>query len=107
MKKVGVVTTYSSEGAAGLERYLLEFLKALDKVEDNNEYYIYTKKSSGLKEVLAKEGADRLKVVELGFGPLWKDIGLFFANKSDVYIFNGIRVPLFFSPNKYFQDLSP
>ncbi len=98
---IGIVTTYSFKRPAGLERFLLEFLKALYRVDKKNKYIIYTKKGSNLKNILQKEEIINFQVCEIGYGILWKDIGLFFAPKSNIYFFNGLRVPLFFAPKNY------
>lgn len=97
--KIGFVTAYSSKHPAGLERCTLDLLKATLAQDSVNQYYVYTKKGSGLSEVLSPY--QNVRVVEVGFGKLWKDLGLFFAPRADVYVFNGPQVPLFFAPRRY------
>jgi len=101
--KIGFVTAYSSKNPAGLERATIGLLKSLLKNDQKNEYVIYTKNGSNLKEDLGEETyCAKYNVVEVGFGSLWKEIGLFFSIKSDLYIFNGQQVPLFFNPKEYY-----
>lgn len=97
--KIGFVTAYSVQHPAGLERATLDLLKAVLTQDVNNEYLIYVKRGSGLGRFLS--GYSHARVVEVGFGKFWKDIGLFFAPRADVYVFNGPQVPLVFSPRKY------
>lgn len=101
--KVAIVTSYNSKRPAGLERVLLEQLRAFAKIngEDGVEYLVYTSRSSDLDVVLQKEKIS-LPVVKIGFGKLWKDVGLLFAPQVDTYFFNGPVVPLFFTPKNYF-----
>jgi len=63
-----------------------------------NQYLIYTKQGSGLAGSLAGVEHPNFKVIEIGFGSFWKEFGLFFAPKSDIYIFNGQVAPILFSP---------
>ncbi len=102
MLKVGIVTSYSSKRPAGLERFLIDMLRSFDNLKDDSiEFYVYARASSDLKEVLEREHIQSIKVIPVGFGQLWKEIGLFFTSKSDVYLFNGPIVPLFFRPRRY------
>ncbi len=102
--KVGIVTSYAVKQPAGLERFLLDLLRELDSLKDN-EYVVYTKKGSGFASVLDDEGVSNISVIEVGFGKLWKDIGLFFSPKVDAYLFNGPIVPFLFAPKNYFLIL--
>ena len=97
--KIGFVTTYSAKHPAGLERCTLDLLKAVFSQDHENQYYVYTKKGSGLAVLLA--GYCNVRVIEIGLGKFWKDIGLFLAPRADVYIFNGPQVPLLFAPKRY------
>lgn len=101
--RVAIVTSYNSKKPAGLERVLLEQLRALAKIngKDGVEYVVYTSRVSDLDKVLQKENFF-LPVVKVGFGKLWKDVGLFFAPRAEAYFFNGPLVPLFFAPKNYF-----
>jgi len=101
--KVAVVTSYNSNKPAGLERVLLEQLRAFAKInnKDGVEYLVYASRSSDLDQILEKENI-HLTVVKIGFGKLWREIGLFLAPKVDVYFFNGPLVPLFFIPKNCF-----
>ena len=96
--KVGFVTTYSSKHPAGLERCTLDLLISVLNKDKQNQYLIYTKQGSGLAGSLAGIDHPNFKVIEVGFGSLWKEIGLFFASKSDIYIFNGQVAPILFFP---------
>lgn len=96
---IGFVTTYSAQHPAGLERCTLDLLRAVLSSDRGNRYSVYTKKGSGLGEMLSEYR--NVRVVEIGFGKFWKDIGLFFAPRADVYVFNGPQVPLFFAPRRY------
>lgn len=96
---IGFVTTYSAKHPAGLERCTLDLLKAVLAEDKENQYLVYTKKGSGLAQLLS--GYSNARVIEIGFGKLWKDIGLWFAPRADVYVFNGPQVPIFFSPKRY------
>lgn len=97
--RIGIVTTYSAKKSAGLERATLDLLKSVLEQDKNNQYLIYTKKGSGLVGFLSDY--DKARVIEIGFGKLWKDIGLWFAPRADIYVFNGPQVPIFFKPRNY------
>ncbi|MBI5401597.1 glycosyltransferase family 4 protein [Candidatus Wolfebacteria bacterium] len=102
--RVAIVTSYDSRKPAGLERVFLEQVRALDKIngQQNVEYVIYTGPASDLAEVFQRESINKIPVIKLRGGRLWKEIGLFFAPKADAYFFNGPLVPLFFIPKNYF-----
>lgn len=102
--KIGIVTGYAAKNPAGLERFSLDLLKALAP-SASVQYTVYTKKGSGLPDIFAANGIADVPVVEVGFGKLWKDLGLFFAPRADVYVFNGPIVPFVFSPRNYFVIL--
>ena len=97
--KIGFVTTYSATHPAGLERCTLDLLRAILLEDKFNQYYVYTKKGSGLTSLLA--GYQNARVIEIGLGKFWKEIGLCFAPAADRYIFNGPQVPIFFAPKNY------
>jgi len=99
--KIGIVTTYKINQPAGLERSILNILRSILNYDTGNEYIIYTKKSSGIKDDLAKVVSRHFQTIEIGWGKFWKDIGLFFSPQADVYVFNGQTVPLLFSPKNY------
>lgn len=100
--RVAIVTSYNSKKPAGLERVLIEQLRAFDNNKDKEiEYVIYTSSQSDLDQVLKMEKIN-LSVVKIGGGKLWKEFGLFFAPKADKYFFNGPLVPLFFKPKEYY-----
>ncbi len=101
MNQIAFITGYSGTRPAGLERFLVELLKAMDKEPKAKSVVVYTKKGNGLKQAFARENIQNIQLFEIGFGKLWKDIGLFFAPKADIYIFNGPQVPIFFAPKKY------
>lgn len=96
---IGLVAPYNQNKPAGFERTTLGILQSALTADKENSFVIYTKKGSGLRQLLAD--FSRAQVIELAFGRLWKDIGLFFARKSEVYIFIGQPVPFFFVPKKY------
>ena len=102
--KVAIVTSYNSHKPAGLERVFLEQVRALDKIssKENAEYVVYTGPKSDLNKVFEREGINKIPVIKLRGGRLWKEIGLFFAPKADAYFFNGPLAPLFFAPKNYF-----
>lgn len=99
--RIAFVTGFSGKRPAGLERFLIELLKAMDGEPQAGDITVYTKKGNGLKQAFEKEKIQNIRLLEIGFGKLWKDIGLFFARKADIYVFNGPQVPLFFVPKKY------
>lgn len=99
--KIAFVTGYNGNRPAGLERFLIELLKAMDKQPQAELVTVYTKRGNGLKAAFAQEGIHHIKLQEIGFGKMWKDVGLFFAPKADISVFNGPQVPLFFVPKKY------
>ncbi len=97
--KIGFVTAYSEKHPAGLERATLDLLKSVLDLDKENTYLVYAKKGSGLAPLLSP--FPNVRVVEVGFGKLWKELGLFFAPKADVYVFNGPQVPILFAPKRY------
>lgn len=99
--KIAFVTGYNGNRPAGLERFLIELLKAMDKQPQAHLVIVYTKRGNGLKAAFEQEHIQNIKLQDIGFGKMWKDVGLFFAPKADVYVFNGPQVPLFFVPKKY------
>jgi len=127
---IGIVTNYSSKNPAGLERFIIELIKNFTHLNNKNQYIIYTNKKSDIEFALIDTNKNKIekdtesynstslnrnenkfspplslakiKIIKIGFGKLWKHIGLLFTKKSDVYIFNGPLVPLFFSPENYY-----
>lgn len=102
--RIGIVTSYATKQPAGLERFLLELLRALD-VSVGIKYMVYVKKGTGLAAILKENDILNVDVIEVGFDKFWKDIGLFFAPRADAYIFNGPVVPFCFAPKNYFVIL--
>lgn len=100
-KTIGFVTTYNAKAPAGLERSTLKLIKSFIINDQDNFYRLYTKKGSGLAGELADLKAANFSVVEIGGGKLWKGLGLLFAAKADLYVFNGQVTPLLFRPRKY------
>jgi glycosyltransferase involved in cell wall biosynthesis len=103
--KIAVVTGYNSKKPAGLERSLIETLRGFNKINKKKkgvEYIVYTSSKNDLGEVLKYEGINDIRVIKVSFGKYWKNIGLFFAPKADIYFFNGPLVPLLFSPKNYY-----
>lgn len=99
---VGIVTSYSAYQPAGLERFLIDWLRALDTYSSSDiTYIVYTKHGSGLPQSLKEEGIERITVIEVAGGIFWKELGLFFVPKADMYIFNGSLVPYLFFPQRY------
>lgn len=99
--RIGFVTTYSAKHPAGLERCTLDLLVSILNADKNNMYLIYTKKDSGLAQVLQDVDNKTFQVVEVGFGMLWKEFGLFFTPRADIYIFNGQVAPILFAPKNF------
>jgi len=98
--KIGIVISYISQKPAGLERYSYELVKGLINQDATNSYYIYTKKGNKLDTFSFLKNNTRVNIVEVGWGKLWKDLGLFLAPRSDIYLFTGSQGPLFFRPLK-------
>lgn len=98
MAKIGIILHPYGEGKpAGLGRYIFEITKSLIENDKDNEYIVYLK---GKPEVMPEFVTSNWRVEVLGFGRFWRDIGLFFATKADIYIFNTPIVPIFFRPKK-------
>lgn len=98
---IALVTAYSGDKPAGLERFLLQLLRAIDQHDLSRQLLVYTKKNNGLERDLRKMGAASLKVVNVFCGNFWKEFGLFFTPPADSYIFNSPLVPIFFKPKRY------
>jgi len=96
---IGIVAPYNTEKPAGFERTTLGILEGVLQQSTEHSVTIYAKKGSGLKPLLA--AYPHATFVELGFGLLWKDLGLRFAPKADVYVLIGQQVPLFFRPKPF------
>ncbi len=97
---IGIVTGFSLKDSAGLEQFLIGVLEGLQQVQQEGvEYVIYTGKNSDLDDVLVERRLTKFRVVKVGFGPLWKHLGLMFAPRADRYLFNGPLAPLLFMPH--------
>lgn len=100
---LGIVTGFSGKHAAGLEEFLFGLLKGLEQEQSKDvTYRVYTSKKAHFEEALSNQGITGFNVTALGFGAWWKQIGLFFAPRSDAYLFNGPLVPLLFAPRHSF-----
>lgn len=96
--KIGIVLhPYDEEKPAGLGRYIFDLANSLIENDKENEYFIYLKKKP-LK--LPEFSGNNWKIIILGCGKLWMEFGLFFAPRSDVYLFNTPVTPFFFRPKK-------
>lgn len=98
--KIGIILhPYGEKTPAGLGRYIFDLSKALIENDNNNnnEYIIYLKKRP---DKMPNFPGQNWKMEILGFNRFWLDIGLFFARKSDLYIFNTPVMPFFFRPKK-------
>lgn len=95
---IGIITGFSKKHSAGLEEFLLGLLAGLASVRTEGiDYVLYTSKESDLSGALKDRGIEGFRIVPIGFGKWWKYIGLLFAPRSDVYLWNGPTVsPLFF-----------
>lgn len=95
--KIAFVTGFSTKQPAGLERYLVDLLRSFEQdqwLAGNLTVYTEEKVSSNL----AVETS--LSVLPVKGGIFWKDLGLFLAQKAEVYLFNGPLVPILFTPKK-------
>jgi len=94
---IGIVLhPYGEKKPSGLGRYIFELTKTLLEQDKENKYIIYLKnKSQKLPDL---NGNYKIKI--LGWRKFWLDLGLFFAPRADIYIFNTPRMPLFFKPKK-------
>lgn len=97
--KIGIIASNISQSPAGLERYLYELVASLASIDKANEYLIYVKSDTGQFQSILKDNINA-KVVEVGWGSLWKEIGLFFAPKSDLYVFTGPVGSFLFWPKR-------
>ncbi|MFH1286450.1 MAG: glycosyltransferase family 1 protein [Candidatus Magasanikbacteria bacterium] len=99
---IGIVTNFATGKLAGLERFLVEFLKGLDRSLGGHECTVYSKKGKGLTKFIDSDCRGEMTAVEVPFGKFWKELGLLFSPKADLYLFNGTIVPLFFAPKNYY-----
>lgn len=97
--RIGIVATEISKNPAGLERYLFELISHLVETDTQNTYCIYIKSNAGPIHDLV-QGKMNVEVVSVGWGKLWKEIGLLLAPKSEVYVFTGPVGSLLFWPKK-------
>lgn len=96
--KIGIILhPYGEKKQTGLGEYIFELTKRLVESDKRNEYVIFLK--SGFSEPPVFNG-DNWRVRVLGWGSFWRDLGLFFAPRMDLYIFNTPMMPLFFKPGK-------
>ncbi|MFH0906936.1 MAG: glycosyltransferase family 1 protein [bacterium] len=96
--KVGILLSpFGGKEPTGLNRMIFGFTKAIVESNRENECIIYLKKKPDVMPVFS---GNNWKIKVVGFGCLWKEIGLFFAPKSDVYIFNTPIIPFLFRPKK-------
>jgi len=96
--KIGIVLhPYGEKKQTGLGEYIFELAKCLIESDKENEYVIFLK--SGFDETPVFNGSN-WQVKVLSWGNLWRDLGLFFAPRMDLYIFNTPMMPLFFKPGK-------
>lgn len=96
--KIGIILhPYGEKKPAGLGRYIFNLSKELIEKYPNQDFIIYTK---GEQSKPPEFQGNNWTWVPLGFGRLWMEIGLFFAPKADVYIFNTPVMPLLFKPKK-------
>ncbi len=98
--RIGIVTSYHHKNKSGLGRFFLELLKAFGEFDEKNQYLIYVRDSNDINIILNHLKIKNVKAVKVGGGFLWKEIGLYFAPKSDVYLFNGPFASFCFNPDK-------
>jgi glycosyltransferase involved in cell wall biosynthesis len=96
--KIGIIASDVNSNPAGLERYLFELVSHITQ-DTHNEYIIYVK-AGGEQFMSVIGGRKNVTLVQVGWGKLWKEVGLFFAPHSDVYIFTGPIGSLLFTPKK-------
>jgi len=95
---IGIILhPFGEDKPAGLGRYIFDLTVSLLENDKKNEYIIYLKNKP---KVLPVFPGSNWRVEVVGFGGLWRELGLFFAPRSDVYIFNTPVVPLFFKPRR-------
>ncbi len=96
--KIGIIAGDISKTPAGLERYLFELISHIVK-DTTHTYQIYVKSDkSTLHEFFGNK--EHVEVISVGWGRLWKDIGLLFVGRSDTYLFTGPIGSLLFWPKK-------
>ncbi|MFC1757090.1 glycosyltransferase family 4 protein [Patescibacteria group bacterium] len=96
--KIGIILhPFDEKKPAGLGRYILELTKNLVESDSKNEFIIYLKNKP--KNPITFSG-NNWHVEVLGFGKFWRELGLLFAPKSDIYIFNTPIMPFFLKPRK-------
>ena len=95
---IGIILhPFGENKPAGLGRYIFDLTKSLIENDQENKYIIYLKNKPRVLPVFL---GDNWRIEILGFSKFWRDLGLFFAPKSDIYIFNTPVMPLFFKPKK-------
>jgi len=96
--KIGVVLhPYGEDKPSGLGHYILELTQNLLAIDRKNTYLIFTKGAPRASPALS---GNNWRIVPLGFGKLWRDIGFIFAPKADVYLFGTPVLPIFFKLKK-------
>lgn len=96
--KIGIILhPYGEKNPAGLAEYIYSLAESLVTEDKENQYLIYIK---GKASKLPKFAMERCQVYKLGFGPLWRDLGLFLAPKADIYLFNTPVLPLLWRPKR-------
>lgn len=109
--KIGIILhPYAESKPAGLGEYIFKLTKSLIECDKDNEYIIFLKPFDKIRmssfdraqgEVkLPSFRGNNWQVILLGFGRFWRELGLFFASRANVYIFNTPIMPLFFKPKK-------
>ncbi len=98
MAKIGIILHPYGEGKpAGLGRYIFDLTRYLIENDKENEYIVYLKKNH---KIMPEFTTSNWRIEILGFGRFWMEIGLLFAPKADIYIFNTPVMPIFFHPKK-------
>ena len=93
--KIGIVLhPYGEKQPGGLPRMILEWTKAMLRVDPHNEYTVYFKERPKTRPDLP---GTNWRYEVLGKGLFWLD-RLRFKTKSDVYIFNTPVLPFFYRP---------
>src|SRR3989344_4749395 len=92
-----VLDPYGEKQASGLGHYILELTQNLLALDQQNTYLIFTKGRSAVPPPLP---GHNWRLVPLGWGKLWRDLGFIFAPKADVYLFATPVLPVFYRLRK-------